>query len=196
MVPVAVPFYGRLCDATPSLWGSGARLFRHCGLVFGCLIFTGPVLAQQATFHDSLLDHLAGHWILDGMLAGRHATHDVSADWVLEHQYLEFHEVARDKKKDGEPAYEARVFIGWDQSLHEYVCVWLDDFGDISTQSLGHARRVAESIPFVFQDTADSGKFHTTFVYDPARDTWVMNMDQDKAGKLSPFARMSLTRAH
>jgi hypothetical protein len=46
----------------------------------------------------------------------------------------------------------------------------------------------------VFQDRDDSGKFHTTFVYNGAENSWTMKMDQETAGKLSPFARTTLRK--
>jgi hypothetical protein len=151
--------------------------------------------AQQATLRDPLLDKLVGHWVLSGPLAGHPATHDVTAQWVLNHQYLEFRETSREKNKAGEPSYTADVFIGWDEPTHQYVCVWLDDYGDISTQSLGHAPRDGDSIRFVFQDAHDPGRFHTTFAYNRPNGSWTMNMDNETNGKLSPFARTILTPA-
>jgi hypothetical protein len=162
------------------------------GLVF---FLATPAFAQQATFHDDLLDRLAGKWVLTGEVAHKQATHDVSAAWVMNHQYLEIRETSREKNADGSPFYDATVYIGWDESTKHYACVWLDDYGSISTQSLGYAVRAGDSIPFVFQDRDDDGKFHTTFAYDAASNRWTMNMDQGPDGKLKPFARMTLTPA-
>lgn len=159
-----------------------------------CFVAT-PALAQQATFHDDLLDRLAGKWVLTGEIAHKPATHDVSAAWVMNHQYLEFRETSREKNADGSPFYDATVYIGWDETTKHYVCVWLDDYGSISTQSLGYAVREGDSIPFVFQDRDDASKFHTTFAWQAASQTWAMNMDQGLDGQLKPFARMTLTPA-
>ncbi|HWA30435.1 MAG TPA: hypothetical protein VG867_05030 [Rhizomicrobium sp.] len=154
-----------------------------------------PAIAQQATFRDDLVGHLAGKWVLTGEIARKQITHDVTAAWVLNHQYLEFRETSREKNADGSPYYDAAVYIGWDESKKHYVCVWLDDFGSISTQSLGYAMRKGDSIPFVFQDRDDAGKFHTTFSYLADSNSWTMNMDQETDGKLTPFARTTLTPA-
>ena len=75
---------------------------------------------------DALLDRLAGHWILEGTIAGRPTTHDVDAQWVLAHQYLRVHEVSREKSGTGQPRYEAIVFIAVDRSSGAYTCLWLD----------------------------------------------------------------------
>jgi hypothetical protein len=154
-----------------------------------------PALAQQAAFSDPLVDHLAGHWVLQGRMDKGQVTHDVSAEWVLAHQYLEIHEVSREKNKDGSPVYQAKVFIGWDATRKIYDCVWLDDYGSISTQSLGYATPSGDSIAFVFQDRDDPGKFHTTFTWHPEDGTWAMDMDNEADGKRTAFARTVLARA-
>jgi len=89
---------------------------RHFLKSFILVVLTSsPVSAQQTTFQDTLLDHFIGNWVLQGTIEGKETTHDVVAEWVLGHQYVQFHEVSREKKSRGEPAYEATVFIGWDQ---------------------------------------------------------------------------------
>jgi hypothetical protein len=154
-----------------------------------------PASAQQATFHDDLLDHLTGKWVLTGEIVHKPTTHDVSATWVMNHQYLQIRETSREKNADGSPFYDAMVYIGWDESTKHYVCIWLDDYGSISTQSLGYAVRDGNSIPFVFQDRDDASKFHTTFAYDAASNSWTMDMDQGPDGKLQLFARTTLVPA-
>jgi len=165
------------------------------GLLLAALaaLVAAPAGAQQATLRDPLLDHLVGHWVLEVRMDKGETTHDISAEWVLGHQYLELQEVSRDKNADGSPAYQALVFIGWDAKLKIYDCVWLDDYGSISTQSLGYATPSGDSIAFVFQDRDDANKFHTTFTW--RKDgTWAMDMDAEANGKLLPFARTVLTR--
>ncbi len=48
-----------------------------------------------------------------GTIARRSVVHDVEADWVLAHHYIRIHEVSREKNTEGQPEYEAMVFIGW-----------------------------------------------------------------------------------
>lgn len=150
--------------------------------------------AQQPTLHfdDALLDHLAGHWVLEGTIAGKQTTHDVEAEWVLGHHYLRLHEVSREHNAQGEPAYEANVYVGWDQTLSQYACVWLDTYGGVSPVSIANAKRAGDQIPFEFKDK--DSDFHATFSYHPASDTWDWTMDNEANGKLSPFARVTLTR--
>jgi hypothetical protein len=155
-------------------------------------VLAGQALAQQPVFHDALLDHLAGRWLLEGTIAGKKTTHDVDADWVLGHQYLRIHEVSRDKTAEGKPAYEAMVLIGWVQASAQYACVWLDTYGGITPVSLANAKRNGNEIPFLFPDK--DAPLHTTFSYIPASDSWTWRIDNEEKGKLTPFARVSLIR--
>lgn len=160
------------------------------------VLSAAPAFAQQATFNDPLADHLSGKWVLTGQMDKGQVTHDITAEWVLAHQYLEIDEISREKNKNGSPVYQAKVFIGWDAGKNIYDCVWLDDYGSISTQSLGYAKPNGNSIAFVFQNRDDAGGFHTTFTWHPESSTWSMDMDNVATdGKISPFARTTLTAA-
>ena len=160
-------------------------------MVLVCL----SVSAQQSTFQDPLVDHMTGKWVLRGTIAGKETTHDIVAEWVLAHQYLQLHEISREKNANGEAAYEAIVFIGWDQPSNGYACLWLDvtGGGGLSAQAIGHGKRSGDKIPFLFKG-ADGSRFHTTFVYDKQTDTWQWLMDGEENGKLQPFARVRLTK--
>ena len=154
------------------------------------------VSAQQTTFQDSLLDHFIGKWVLQGTIEGKETTHDIIAEWVLGHQYVQFHEVSREKNSSsGEAMYEAIVFIGWDTPFGEYACYWLDGTSGngLSNPVMGHAKRKGDKIAFLFK-FSDSSLFHTTFLYDIGSDTWQWLMDDEENGKLQPFARVKLTR--
>jgi len=165
-------------------------------VAFAALLAATPAPAQQATFNDSLVDHLAGKWVLTGQMDKGPVTHDITAEWVLAHQYLELHEVSREKNMDGSPVYQAKVFIGWDAGKKIYDVVWLDDYGSISTQSLGYATPNGNSLAFVFHNRDDAGGFHTTFTWHPENGTWSMDMDNmTAAGKTETFARTTLTAA-
>jgi hypothetical protein len=151
--------------------------------------------AQQTSFEDALLDQLIGKWVLRGTIAGKETTHDIDAEWVLAHQYMQLHEVSREKDTAGVAAYEAIVFIGWDQPLQQYACLWLDvtGGGGLTGQAIGHARRDRDRIAFLFKGS-DGSLFHTTFEYDESKRTWQWLMDGEENGKLQAFARVTLTR--
>ncbi len=154
-----------------------------------------PAFAQTTLVRDSLLDHMAGEWTLQGTIGSQETTHDIIAEWVLGHQYILLRETSREKYSDGKPSYEAMVFITPDQTLNQYVCLWLDNTGNggLSAQAVGHANRNGDKIEFLFKIT-DSNTFHTTFLYDNDTDTWQWKMDNEDNNKLESFARVKLTR--
>ena len=156
----------------------------------------GSGFAQSSALPDPLLDRLTGHWVLHGTIAGKETTHDVAADWVLGHEYVRLHEVSREKKRDGQPAYEAIVFIGWDANSSQYQCLWLDSTagGGLSGQAIAHAKRSGDELPFVFKESDGSISFTNTFVYHKESGSWGWIMDNVTKGKSTPFARLTLER--
>jgi hypothetical protein len=163
-------------------------------LLLVALLSTSALPAQSAT-PDPLLSRMAGAWVLRGTIAKQPTVHDVTFEWLLGHEYLQMHEVSRERSATGAPAYEAVVLFTRDPKNGEYACMWLDNTGVSAFEQAGVGRGAAagDSIPFVFHYTATTG-FHTTFVYDRARDAWKWHMDNDSVGVRRPFARVTLTR--
>jgi len=166
-------------------------IFRLIGL---SLLLSLPAVADEPPFEDALLDKFVGTWVLSGTVAGGTVTHDIAAEWVLGHQYFQFHEVSRETVEGGALAYESIVTIGWDEPAGQYVCLWLDSTGGSGLASgvLGYAQPADDQLAFVFG--GDDGTFHTTFTYNPDSDTWDWTMDAEKEGQRKPFARVTLTR--
>jgi len=152
-------------------------------------------LSAQALPPDSLFDHLTGHWVLRGTIARQPTVHDVTFTWMLGHEYLQMHEISRERSATGAPAYEAVVLFARDPKTGEYACLWLDNTGvsAFDAAGIGRGSVAGDSIPFLFRYTA-TDRFHTTFVYDRAHAAWQWHMDNDSAGVLRPFARVTLTR--
>jgi hypothetical protein len=151
------------------------------------------ISAQHPTRNDPLLDHLTGSWVLQGTIAGHETTHDVEAEWVLDHEYLRLHETSREKNAQGQPTYEAIVLIEWDEASAEYGCLWLDSTGGGGLAApIAEGKRGNDQIAFLFRGK-DSG-VHTTFVYSKATDSWNWLIDNEDGGKLTSFARVTLTR--
>ena len=163
-------------------------------LALAAILSASPLIAQTA-HPDSLLDRLIGHWVLRGPMAGSQVVHDVTFRWVLNSEYVEMHEVSRERTATGTPAYEAIVYLGRDPRTHEYAALWLDNtaYGAFDPAGVGHGVAAGDSIPFVFVDSPTS-RFHNTFVYDRKSDTWVWHMDNDSVGVRRAFARVTLTR--
>jgi len=173
----------------------GEEMRRVLVLCFFMLVFCLAASAQPA-FQDRLLDHMTGQWLLQGTVEGKQTTHDVAAEWVLNHEYIQLHETAREKDAQGRPAYDAIVFLGWDKNSNHIACLWLDTTsgdGLSARTTIGMGKREGNEIVFLFKGS-DGSVFHTTFAYNPADDTWKWIMDGEEHGKLQPFARLSLKR--
>ena len=125
------------------------------------------VMAQQAPVNSPLLDHLSGKWLLQGTVGKQPTTHDFDAEWVIQHHYLRFREVSRERNDKGEPQYEATVFIGWNEKTKQYACVWLDVYGGLTTESIGRATPKENQLAFVFTDEHGETSFTNTFIYNP-----------------------------
>jgi hypothetical protein len=165
-------------------------------LLFAAMLMfmTSAAFAQQPPVNSPLLDHLAGDWVLTGTIAKKATTHDVRAEWVLGHHYLSIHEVSREKKSSGEPAYEAQIYIAWNEDPRHYSCVWLDLFGGLSSESIGLADIKENELPFIFKDEKGVTQFTNDFVYDPKTDSWEWRLDNVENDKPIPCGRVKLTR--
>jgi uncharacterized protein DUF1579 len=145
-------------------------------------------------FQDELLDHMQGSWRLTGTIARSRAEHSAEVDWVLNHQFLRIHEKAAGPTAGGRPAYEAMVFVGYDNASERYVAHWIDNFGGRFSETLGYGKKAGNAVEFVFE--YPDGPFHTTFRWQPENATWQWEMRQkNSAGQWVPFADMTLTRS-
>ena len=167
---------------------------KHICIIIFLAVLVPFSISAQTTFRDSLLDRMEGNWILTGTIEGQKTTHDVTASWILAHQYFQFHEISREKDSTGKALYEAQVTIDWNAKLHQYACLWLDvtGGGGIVSGVLGMAERNGDTIPFLFK--MSGSLFHTTFSYDAASDTWQWIMDGEENGTLQLFARLTMSR--
>jgi hypothetical protein len=185
---------------TPLLKKTVTCLFATCALALaGCSTVQNESNLQSETgpnaSAEALLDRMVGKWVLRGTIAGKETTHDIEAAWVLNREYMRLHEASRELSATGKPAYEAIVFISWDQRSGEYACLWLDSTtgGGLSAPGIAHGKRSGDTIPLVFNFTG-GGTFHTTFIYDRHTGTWKWVMDDETGGNLQPFARVTLTK--
>lgn len=169
------------------------------GIWFIVLLFSAicgsPSWAQPAPFRDPLVDRLAGKWILRGTIEGREVVHDVTGQWVLGHQYMMLRETSRELKPGSTvPAYEAHIYIGWDQAQRRYGVVWLDVFGETSTPALGTATPMINALPFVFTGR-DGTVTRTTFTHNRGTGRWRWQIVTEKNGQATPFADLEMIRA-
>src|SRR5437762_2105591 len=139
---------------------------------------------------DDLLDKLAGNWKSTGKIGNRVVEYQITSDWALKHQFLEVHMT----DAANPPAYEARVFIGYDNASERYVAHWIDVFGGRWSETLGFGTRSGNSIKFVFE--YPDGPFHTMFTWLPETGSWKLMMQQkEKSGNWAMFAEQELRKA-
>jgi hypothetical protein len=149
-----------------------------------------PLDGPRRIFQDSLLDQLTGDWAMTGRVRGRPAEYVCHAEWVLNHQFLQL--TMRDVAQP--PAYQATVYLGYDNASDRYVTHWLDAFGGRFSETLGYGQRVESAIRLVFE--YPDGPFHTTFAWDPKARTWsVLMEDRGAGGVWQEFASYTLRRA-
>jgi len=147
-----------------------------------------PTGGPKSIFHDPFIDKLVGEWRLMRHIRGRDVENTVSADWVLNHQFLRIHM----KDVAEPPAYEALAYIGYQDADQRYVVHWLDVYGG-KFSAIGYGKRAGDSIAFVFQ--YDDGPFYNTFKWDPRTESWTFTMETTgKDGKRELFAVDTLRR--
>jgi hypothetical protein len=159
------------------------------------LILPSTLRSQQTSAPDSLLNRLTGKWILSGEIDGQKTTHDITAQRVLNGQYVQIKEVSREKDPSGKPLYDAIIYLCWEESKKQYSCLWLDNTsnGGLSNGIIGRASYNGDKIEMIFT-FSETSRFHTAFLYDRIGDTWQWLMDADDNGKRQPFARVKLTK--
>ena len=170
-------------------------------IFFGCLLLALTALPQtkpepldgvNRPFHDQLLDHLEGRWKITGVIVGRPREMDLTAEWVLNHQFL-FLDEKDSTTVAGKPGYEAHIYIGYDNASDRYVIHWIDIFGGRFSETLGYSSRSGNSIKFVFE--YPDGPFHNTFTWIPDDKSWHFLLEQkNAAGKWTVFADQKATR--
>ncbi len=152
--------------------------------------------AQTPTLKPSqLLDRLTGKWVLKGTIDGKPVTHEVEANWILRNEYLEVHEISREKDAAGRSAYEAIVLIEWNERSNQYTCLWLDSTsgGALSSNVPCKAAPAEDSIPFLFTLSTEES-IHTTFAFRKTSGTWHWTIDDVSKGKTVRFADVDLSR--
>jgi hypothetical protein len=148
-----------------------------------------PLDGPKRILRDDLLDNLAGHWMLTRKIRGKEIQNSVDAEWVLNHQFLQVHM----KDLATPPAYEALIFMGYDNTSERYVVHWIDVYGGRTSETLGYGKRNGTSMPLVFE--YPDGPFHNTLTWDGTAKTWVFSMEHKNAsGQWVPFGEDTLRR--
>ena len=166
-------------------------------LVLLICVHTSAVFGQGPTGEGDLLERMTGTWVLRGTLAKKDTTHDVTGTAILDGQYVQLHEVSREKRPDGKPQYEAVVLIGFDPKTSEYQCLWLDTTGGggLLPTAFGRCKRNGNTLPFLFREADRTVSFSNTFSYDKDTDSWRWQLDNIRInGTRSFFGDVRLSR--
>ena len=152
--------------------------------------------AQNTPSSDTLLDHMTGKWLLKGVIGGANIEHDVTAGWVLGHQYIQLKETSRERQASGLPTYDAMIFISHNQYKNQYDCLWLDNTSNtgLSNEIIAHAKAELNKIALLFK-LNDHSYFHTTLTYEVATDSWHWLMSSDENGKTEVFADAIMSKS-
>jgi hypothetical protein len=92
---------------------------------------------------------MAGTWKLEGTVGGAPAHHTVTAEWILNHQFLRLQEITSADAPATENRYEAFSFIGYDETSERYVVNLLDFSGARSSETLGCGTRKDNPVALV-----------------------------------------------
>lgn len=154
------------------------------------LIGQDPLDGPGHVLKDELLDKLVGVWKSTGKIGNRVVAYKIKADWTLKHQFLEVHMT----DAANPPAYEARVFVGYDNTSERYVAHWIDAFGGRWSETLGYGTQSGNSIKLVFE--YPDGPFHTTFTWVPEISSWKLLMQhKEKSGNWTVFSEQEIRNA-
>ena len=144
---------------------------------------------NQALFKDTLLDKLTGQWALSGQIGNRTVANHFTAQWVLNHQFIELDFV----DTGSPPGYVAKVSIGYDCISEKYVIHWLDSYGARFSETLGFGTKTSDTIECRFE--YPDAPFVTKFCYHSKQDAWQINMTtKNKEGEWTVFGEEWLTR--
>ncbi len=116
----------------------------------------------------------------------------VTAQWVLEHRFVELHFTSTLPASENQPPYQATYFIGYDERDDTYVMHLLDTFGAGYSRVLGLGKRDGNMIPFVFQ--YGDGLFTNRFIWESTTQSWAFELTYEQDSQVRTFAMKHMTR--
>jgi hypothetical protein len=162
--------------------------------LMGSVLGGGVMDPLVPSAEDALLNALVGEWDLTGSMGQTALAQAVSADWVLNHQFLRIAFRDRNPPRAGAVPYEAVVYIGREQRSGRYVMHLLDVFGAEYSKTLGVGVRDGDAITFVFE--YPDRPFSARYAWNAAERVWNITITyRDKTGVRRLFAEKRLKRA-
>ena len=138
------------------------------------------------------LNLLIGKWELTGQMGNTPLQQAVTAQWTLDHRFVELHFTSTIPSSDGQPPYQAIYFIGHDEKDNTYVMHLLDTFGASYSRAIGLGKRDGNTIPFVFQYTEDP--FVNRFTWEADTQSWTFELTHKQDGQIHVFATKHMKR--
>jgi hypothetical protein len=138
---------------------------------------------------DLFLDNFTGDWQVERRMRKGVKQTSVHCEWVLNHQFIEFHYGAADTK----PEYEAFVFVGFDNNANSYVCHWVDVFG-ATYSAIGNGKLDEKLLSLEFRFLPKDGELTNKFTFDPQTKTWTSLIRQTEKGEWVTFAEEKWTK--
>lgn len=124
--------------------------------------FCQPAMSQTASpaaAEQSFLDSLAGDWIMEGQVMGERVRYRARGERVLRGAWVE---IRMTDVGATPPAYDARVYLGWDDRANDYVVHWLDDSGAPGARVAGLGNRAGDTLTIMFPYA--SGTFRNRWI--------------------------------
>src|SRR5437870_12692781 len=160
--------------------------------ILSLLLATSAVFAAgpPPELSDPFLDKFVGDWRVERKMGkGGVKQTSVYCEWVLNHQFIEFHYGYADPK----PEYEAFVFIGFDAAAKNYVCHWMDVFS-ARYSALGYGKIDDDLRAIEFRFVPKDGELTNKFSFDPQTKTWTSLIRQTEKGEWKTFAEEKWTK--
>ena len=162
--------------------------------LFCMLAMSTTAVPQSAAGSSSdLLEKMTGTWNVEGNVRTSPAHHVITAEWILNKQFLRLHELTSPNAPASEKPYDALWFIGYDDVSERYVIHLLDVFGPRYSETLGYGTQKGNAIAFIFE--YPDGPFRNTMEYRPESDSWHWVLQDKDKGQWRLFADFKLTRA-
>jgi hypothetical protein len=147
-------------------------------------LLLGNVRAQRPpSLQDPFFDKFVGDWGVERKMSKSTHQTSVHVEWVLNHQFIEFHYGAA----EATPQYEAFVYIGFDDAAKNYVCHWMDVFG-ARYSALGYGKVDEKLLTIEFRFDSQDGALTNKFTFDPQTRTWTSLIRQVEKGEWKTFA--------
>lgn len=134
-------------------------------------------------FHDDLLDHLVGEWSVTSTAHGTPFTADLSATWVLNHQYLFIHFKSHEIIPWWNMPMEYFEYIGYNRYQKRYTVHGMSIEGDEDlSEGFSYGYRTGNEFKNVAKFSSDTSVVQI-FTWHPETKTWNIQSRSEIGGK-------------